>query len=58
MFSIFVWQKGAGKRMEDNLSYETKFLLDIGIWLYENGYISIDEQIEYENIVKNATKKS
>lgn len=44
--------------MEDNLSYETKFLLDIGIWLYENGYISIDEQIEYENIVKNATKKS
>ncbi|NBH17678.1 hypothetical protein D3Z55_09410 [Clostridiaceae bacterium] len=56
-FSIFVWLKGAGKRMENELDFETRFLLNIGKWLFENDYLSIEEITEYEKTVKEKAEK-
>ncbi len=44
--------------MENNMDFETRFLLNIGKWLYEHDYISIEEIVEYENIVKKETEKN
>jgi hypothetical protein len=58
MFSIFGWLKGAKDSMENNIDFETRFLLNIGKWLHENDYISIEEITEYENIVKKETENN
>lgn len=43
--------------MENNMDFETRFLLNIGKWLHENDYISIEEITEYENIVNDEKNK-
>ena len=58
MFSIFGWLKGARDSMENNMEFETRFLLNIGKCLHEHDYISIEEITEYENIVKKETENN
>lgn len=58
MFSIFGWLKGAKDSMENNIDFETRFLLNIGKCLHEHDYISIEEIVEYENIVKKETENN
>lgn len=58
MFSIFGWLKGAKDSMENNIDFETRFLLNIGKWLFENDYLSIEEITEYEKTVKEKAEKN
>ena len=44
--------------MENNIDFETRFLLNIGKCLHEHDYISIEEITEYENIVKKETENN
>ncbi|MEH2933016.1 hypothetical protein VSQ48_24640 [Candidatus Ventrimonas sp. KK005] len=44
--------------MENKLDFETRFLLNIGKWLFENDYLSIEEITEYEKTVKEKAEKN
>ena len=57
-FLISGWLKGAIRRMKDGLDYETRFLLNIGKWLFRNDHISLDEIMEYEKMVKEQNGKN
>ena len=44
--------------MENELDFETRFLLNIEKWLFENDYLSIEEITEYEKTVKEKAEKN